>query len=185
MKDDFDKLDKEMMERLKPVREKSIPESIRKNFAEDVEKKIIDGEPASGGFGWGVVLAPALLVFVGVVVFLKMTAVPEKASQVVPPAQPIAKVAKPIAAPTPVDVPAPVAQTPVKSSVVDEVEQLSVETESELFSEIEVLKELGVWNEEDDQILDISMEDSLREMELFAEDFASFEAPPIGSVQGA
>ena len=65
--DSFEKMDKDWMGRLARIRQKNIPEGIRRDFAKSVENRVMH-LPAGGGFGW-LAAVPALAVLIAVIWF--------------------------------------------------------------------------------------------------------------------
>ena len=155
MSQDFEKMDKEMMEALKELRGQKIPEGLLKDFSAGVEQKIRDRNvrPLGAGLGWTSFLAlgVAFLVF-GIVIWKLLPSRP----RVIPiPARSAAE--SPAVFSTRATAPA--------------AEKFSAPlAEAEISSEIEALRELGVWTDEDEQKLGIALEETFDELELAFED---------------
>ena len=156
MADPFEKLDKEMMEALQEVRHQKIPEGLLRNFSTEVQRKIQERNirPAGIGLGLGiwVILALAFLTF-GMVIWKLLPPAPKP--KVVPILMPVSQI--------------PAAATPSSSAPPSKITPAPL-TESEIISEIEALKELGVWTEEDEAKLGITLEETFSELELALED---------------
>lgn len=156
MNGDFEEVDREMMAALKGMRDQKMPEGLLKDFSAGVERKILERKirPAGSGAGWvGVfVFCFAFLIF-GVVLWK------------------LFPVSKPQVIPVPVTVTmtasVPGASKP-EGGIPGKIKMPL--NEAEITSEIEALRELGVWTEEDEEKLGIVMEETLSELELAFED---------------
>lgn len=170
----FEKMDKEFLDNLKSVREKKVPESVRKDFKQSVEKRLFAaGQPAPFAFSFAVV--PVLILGLGAALcwfYLRPNrAVPDNM-------QTRAEVlkAEQLKKETPPEVIVPInPKVPVKTTAETalRVPELPQVTESNLVAELEALKELGVWTEKDEEEIGISADQVFVELETLASEMLS------------
>ena len=155
MNGEFEQMDKEMMETLQGVRDQKMPEGLLKDFSAGVERKIRERNvrPAGigAGFGWASALALGLVLLVLGAVIWKL--LPAKRPIVVP----------------------------VKSASPTYVIMRSPGSPSEIVNEIEALKELGVWTDEDEEKLGIALEETFSELELAFDDNSQIPGPAMAA----
>ena len=174
----FEKLDQEMMRSLGTVRRKRVPEEIRKNFRAAVEKRILEST-RPGGFPLLFAAVPAVVLILGLALcwfYLRPAPrplMPEPAlartvrSAMVPAAAPAPKAAAPVIEVAKPQPPAPEAQ-------------LSKITENNIVDEIEALKELGAWTDDDEQAIGIPSDQIFEELETLAGEFPqTAESMPV------
>lgn len=174
--DKFEKLDAELMKGLSGLREKSVPAEIRRNFRRSVEERVLRmNRPAA--FSWNAAILPVFVLGLAIGFswfYLKpkpvrpvVTAVPtieQEIRQTAPPTQAVQKrasVTREVVQP----------QIPLKPAAAVQ-ESLPAISESELVSEIEMLKELGAWTEEDEAEIGIPSEQIFEELEMLAGEWA-------------
>ncbi len=183
----FDKLDRDLMKGLQTLREKPVPQEIRRNFRRSVEERILEiGRPPL--FSWQTALIPAAVLVLGlalIVLFVKPRPVTVSPQMKEAPAV-IRETAK-----SEVKILAPA--LPMPSEVKREVQvdreiqnqnpqtQAAVVSESDLLSEIETLKELGVWTDEDEEEIGISSDQIFEELEILMGESAQTGVSPDGS----
>lgn len=152
MSDDFKKLDDWMMDAAKNTREQKIPEGELKDFHEGVMRKIMERQNAGAGFpymGLAFVAALSLAVTFGAVIYMKSV-------KVEPVTQEEASEIKPVAAAPVLQQEIPEIKTPVPQPKVQA--SAPALNEAEIIDEIEALKELGAWTEEDEAEAGIPVE---------------------------
>lgn len=139
MKDEqFKKEDEKMMERMKPVRERRVAPEFLKGFSASVVRKIeAKKEPATRSFTWQAAVPVFAVLVLAFVTLVRPNGI----------LQP---------------------QAPVPESAVFEIAQLPepvLQVEATLADEIEALKELGVWTNEDEEAVGVEAEEAeLEEM---------------------
>ncbi len=178
MNHEFEKMDAEMMETFKRARNQEIPEGLLKNFSASVERKILERHvrPSRLGVGWAglAVLGFAFLIF-GAVLWRLL----------------------PATRPAPVQVPVQAVNSVIlrpeaeesreilrsaqddKRRAQDDKQRIQNDDSTEILSDIEALKELGVWTEEDEEKLGILAEERFSELELAFEDNSQFPGSAI------
>ncbi len=170
---EFEKLDQDLMKGLSGLREKQVPQEIRKNFKRSVEERILGlGRPAP--FSFSVFVVPACVLVFGLALcwfYLR----PKHVEPLVAEPKPMVKAempkvetAKPEAKSSAVVIP----EKPVMVSVAKPAEI----NENELLEEIEALKELGVWTDEDEKDIGISTDQLFEELEIMAGEFSQAAA---------
>ena len=142
MDNDFKKMDDWMMDAARQEREKRVPEKDMKEFHDGVIKKILERQRHGIGMpyvGLGMAGVLSLALILGLVIYLR----PNPAAKVKP------AVEQPIA----------VSSTTVqeKASSVEAAAPPPM-TESSLVEDIEALKELGVWTDQDEEEAGIPVE---------------------------
>lgn len=180
----FEKMDREFLTHLRSVREKKVPEGIRRKFKSSVEERLLSSA-RPGSFGLPFIIAPAFVLLLGAVmcwiylkpagtvrenipgemelqkkdIYVQTQAVPAEvsASTVV---VPLAK--KDIQSNVQV-VTMPKLNSPILSQI----------TESNVVSELEALKELGVWSEKDEEEIGVSSDQIFEELETLAGELIS------------
>ncbi len=180
MENDFEKMDEWMMKASRRAREQKVPQKELDAFHEGVMKKIVDG--SRPGFGMpfaGFVFAGAFtaaVVLGAAFYFRQVTVTPDVA----------APVRAEVTLVTPTDVPlpeipvSPIIQTPPVPALVtvqpimdmpgfSKIEDPAFKDE-DILEEIEALKELGVWSEEDEEEAGIPIEAAFLELESYSGD---------------
>lgn len=168
---EFEAMDQEWCQRLKTAGKPKVPEAMTRDFAAAVENKILEG---SRPFLPLAVAVPAFLLtfaFVAGFIFWFWHArlQPAQAPRLEGAAASSATVAVPVAEKPARKLEKPVpAETPASMAM----------TEKDLASEIAVLRELGVWSEEDERAIGISLEDDLTDLEWLGDATPSVEFSP-------
>lgn len=164
----FEKLDQELMKGLKEARERRVPEEALKGFSDSVAKRILERKnrkPAFGFPAWVVIPAFALLAGAGLWYWMGVkvpqTPSPENLKmrpQAVPSVPGIVPETRRVAAPAKelISTPTAPAANPIS---------LPALQDSDIADEIEALKELGEWTEEDEEVIEIPLEESFTELE--------------------
>lgn len=170
--DSFEKMDREFLDGLKNVREKKVPESIRANFKRSVLERLVSaGKPAAFSLSFAAV--PVLILALGGALcwfYLKPNrAVPDNLRTR---AEVLKAEAENKEKPTEV-FPAIPKQVKTTEESALRVPELVKVTESNLISELEALKELGVWTEADEEEIGISADQIFVELETFASEMLS------------
>ena len=175
----FEKMDREFLSSLKDVREKKVPEEIRRDFKRSVEERLASaGQP---GFGLSLLAAPALVLVLGAAlcwVYLKPAPPVQENIPVETELQKKETVTEALPAPMPVAAPAPVPAA-VRKIVHSDVQmnaqlpKLAQITESNIVNELEALKELGVWTEKDEEEIGITSDQIFEELETLAGELIS------------
>ena len=165
MNREFEKMDSEMMEIFKPARNQAMPEGLLKNFSARVESKILKGN-IRAGLGGGGLAAWGFAFFILAVVLWRV--LPAQGPAAVP--VPVIVLESPA-----LRVPPGAKQSPVPHDV------SAPATETEILSDIEALKELGVWTEEDEEKIGILAEERFSELELAFEDNSQFPGPAMAA----
>jgi hypothetical protein len=173
----FEELDQQMMDFTKTSREKSVPKKELENFNSEVMKKIARFESEPPDFN-PLLISISLfcfLIMVSGMVFIHSVETgkihPKKLQFLLPaPAaamthETIAVKLQPVPAPQvpPAVIPAAVSSQPAQGQTVRSL------NEEELIAEIEALRELGVWTEEDEEQAGMPVEVTFAETELFIE----------------
>ena len=159
MSQDFEKLDKEMMEKMKNLREQKMPEGLLWNFGAQVERKILarQARPTGMGLGWASLFAAGLaFLLFGVAVWKLLPARP----RVVP---------VPVTASV-TSIPAVSAPVILRPKAEESTRDILRSAPAEIVNEIEALKEIGVWTDEDEEKIGIALEETFDELELAFED---------------
>ncbi len=173
----FEKMDREWMDSLERMRERKVPEDIRRGFRKSVEQRILK---AGQGFSFSPapVLTAVAIVCLGAALcwfYLR----PRQPLVVTRPEQRIQypnasdavtsfnqeEASAGLPAPVPASVvrdTAPRAALPLPSGPVLD--------ESNIVEEIEALKELGVWTDDDEEEIGVSAEQIFNELEMAAAD---------------
>ncbi len=183
MNDDFIKLDEWMLEATRREREGRVPEKDLLGFQEGVMRKIMERQRRGFGFpsmGLAMVSVFSLAVIFGAVVYLNRMPskkeTPVVSSAPAPVAAPvIKKVILPVANVIP-NIPVTVPEVKVSGPSVS-VSQPSLLSESEIMEEIEALKELGAWTEEDEERAGIPVEVSFADLDMAPDFDQSTPAP--------
>ncbi len=149
MSDNFEKLDEWMMEVTRAAREKKVPEKDRQGFQESVMRKIAERQIVSPGipyFGVSVMAAICVLAVLGVIWMSRPATAPAPKTEVKPFVQ-----AQPAA---------PMTSAPVIISQEAKPAAVSKKpmTEQEILNDIEALRELDSWTEQDEEEAGIPVE---------------------------
>lgn len=167
----FEKIDQELFEKLQEVREKKVPASLRSDFSLEIERRI-EGMGRPFVFHPGYAILPICAVLGAALCWFYLKPEPR-----VPEPHPAVLISAAAQAPTEkktfTSKPLIVSSAPSQSVPVVKESILPQITESNLVSELEVLKELGVWTEEDEQEIGISRDLIFEELETFAGDLFS------------
>lgn len=152
----FEKLDRDLMKGLKNLREKKVPDEIRKNFRRSVEERLRHTARPMGFFGaaagW-----PLLMLAAGLALcwwYLRPAQIQPAGVQPKTPGV-IETVAAPPAGP-----------------LLEKQPALPAITESNIVEEIEVFKELGAWTDEDEKEIGIPADRIFEELEVMAAEFS-------------
>ena len=146
--DSFEKIDSDLMKLAEKLRETKVPENMRNDFSKSVEDRILR-ERRAPGLGW---MLPSFALVFG------LALAGAAAWFIMAPKQ------KPIA-------PVPVFSEPSGPP-------LAEFRESNIIQEIEALKELGLWTDEDEEAIGIPAEQAFSEMEIAFDD-AGNQGPSI------
>lgn len=163
--DEFEKMDDSMLKTFRPLREQKFSKAEMDDFHAKVMKQIADRPIPQAGFPYaGLVTAAAFsaaVIFAAAFYFHQLQVPPHQEAPVK------AKVVRTIPIP---EIPAPQISVPAPVVIAEE----------DLLAEIEALKELGVWTEEDEEEAGIPVEAAFLELARYAEDFQqpSPAAPP-------
>ncbi len=163
----FEKMDEAWMQALRSVREKKVPNNILRNFDVLVAQRIIHQQKENPVFagGWALVLLPALAIVLAVGIWRFF---PEfkKPSPTVP------ALTSQFVQPEPLKVEAVEALVPAAISVADLHEE-------EIADEIEALKDLGVWTDEDESSVGILPENTFDELDMALENDGALPLPEM------
>lgn len=177
MIESFEKMDKEFLDGLKNIREKKVPDTVRQNFKQSVERRIMSaGRPA--GFGFSFAMLPVFVLAAGVALCWFYL----RPNRPVPVNVEIKQESAPIQ--TPALVLKTVPEAPVK--IQPNAPKLEEITESNLVAELEALKELGVWTEQDEEEIGIPADLIFEELEAMIGEMPAGETltVPQASTQG-
>ncbi len=183
---DFEKMDQEWMRKLEGARERKVPDSVRAGFRKSVEDRIF-----KAGRGFSFAFAPALvpLVILGAGIALSWFYL--RPQQPLVPVQVEDRIQQPQARTAVISneqnrtfKPAPPTQqsgfqavtekaaAPVPAALTPEL------TESNIVEEIEMLKELGVWTEDDETEIGVSADQIFEELETMAGEISQAASMP-------
>lgn len=182
MNDDFIKLDEWMLDTTRRERERRVPEKDLTGFQEEVMRKIMARQHQGFSIPYGglaMVSVFSLAVILGAVFYLNGTPskkeTPRVSSSAAPVTAPVVqKVILPVPAVIP-NIPVTVPEVEVSKPAAN-MSQPATLSESEILDEIEALKELGVWTEDDEDRAGIPVEVIFADLDM-APDFDSSIAP--------
>ena len=167
---EFESLDREWRQRLKTAGKPKVPEAMTRHFAASVENKILEG---ARSFLPLAVAVPAVLaafaLLAGLVVWFlsaRLQPAPEPSLE----GAAATSVSRPEDASESISVPREIGDRLM--------EPVPVMAEKDLASEIEILRELDVWTEEDERAIGISLEDDLADLEWLTDASPGVEFGP-------
>ncbi len=182
----FEKMDKDFLSSLKNVRERKVPEAVRRNFKRSVEERLASSV-RPGGFSLSFLILPALAVVFGAVLcWIYLKPVPSGREMIPAEAEAQKNEIAPQMAGAPLPAPgfkAPALSAGAQKAIHSNVQiddqpsakqpELSQITESNIVSEVELLKELGVWTEKDEEEVGITSDQIFEELETLAGELLS------------
>lgn len=164
----FEQLDREMMKNMETMRLRPVPPEIRKDFRRSVEQRILL-ELRGGGFSLMTFAVPLCVLALGAALcwfYLRPPRI-QPPAETVPQKKETVQVRQPVpAVPREVRPARAVQPVPVRPVSI----QLPVITENNVVDEIEALKELGAWTDQDETDIGIPADQSFAELDLLGAD---------------